>query len=195
MRMFNYSDLEGIQDILEGIAYIINLAEVESRDGSTHPHFNLVAQFNGIERILELFRRAPNNQIRNFSAACMGILYRKQAISDPTMRREIIVQCRSCIYDKDVFVEMLGQQALYCLSQSPNESKDLASLCIGYLYSGRRIPNRQMQRDIILHLIRLYRNYDGIKRTYVRIALLDLALESNNKQAMMDIGFDPLSLV
>ncbi|KAA6376702.1 MAG: hypothetical protein EZS28_027771, partial [Streblomastix strix] len=102
LKLFGHTDPYIIKLAALSIFNILG-AGINSTPASTpHPHFEVMQQLNGIDKLFTLFRRADvDNYTIDTAAVCIGRLFRAKEITNPTMAKAIFTHLKSLINDPD----------------------------------------------------------------------------------------------
>ncbi|KAA6373503.1 MAG: hypothetical protein EZS28_030971, partial [Streblomastix strix] len=102
IRLLDHQIIDIVDDVIVSIFNILNGGSNSTPSYSTHPHFDAISDYDGINQIFRVFKR---NDILKHSkdkaAECIGHLFRAREITNSEMREKIITYLKQIIDKKD----------------------------------------------------------------------------------------------
>ncbi|KAA6391413.1 MAG: hypothetical protein EZS28_013058, partial [Streblomastix strix] len=118
-RLLKYKgqDKHVVIDALMSIFYILSALAIKSKQLETHPHFEMVNKQQGVLKLYKLFLESRDNESKDYSAFCIGLLYRSKEI-DYSMREDIIEYVKSRISIPLYYAKDQVKLVLSCLARN-----------------------------------------------------------------------------
>ncbi|KAA6396750.1 MAG: hypothetical protein EZS28_007722 [Streblomastix strix] len=112
LRLLDHTNSEIVFDAIASINNILTDGFNSKTQTLPHPHFELMNEIKGIEKIYALFRRNISQNTICSAALCIGFLFRAKEIEDADMRREIVAHLKLLINDEELYIKTNSKAAL-----------------------------------------------------------------------------------
>ncbi|KAA6354978.1 MAG: hypothetical protein EZS28_049495, partial [Streblomastix strix] len=89
-RLLEHSHFLVIRDVIVSILNILAPVVNVTPETQPHSHFDIMNECGGVQKLYLLFRRDESKDSKDYSAVCLGFLFRAREINDKQMRKEII---------------------------------------------------------------------------------------------------------
>ncbi|KAA6394036.1 MAG: hypothetical protein EZS28_010437 [Streblomastix strix] len=116
LQLLDHANIDILDDAIDSLFNFLIEGANKSVISKVHPYFDMVQQFNGIEKIFNLFQRNANKNTRDTSAICLGFLFRSREITNVEIKVQIITFLKNHINDKDDWNKNQSRRSLKGLS-------------------------------------------------------------------------------
>ncbi|KAA6399215.1 MAG: putative protein kinase [Streblomastix strix] len=153
IRLLDHNDCEIVEHAIYSISNILHVGSNTESLSSQHPHFNVIFQSNGINKIFKLLNRDDlKQQTQNVAAECLGFLFQAREVTDDVMKSTIVSQLISTLYNPDNNQKNNAKYALIRLAQNNQNlaeiTKDIDLEQIGKNLKMKIQGSEQEQKDI-----------------------------------------------
>ncbi|KAA6378958.1 MAG: hypothetical protein EZS28_025515, partial [Streblomastix strix] len=90
LHLLDHSNIDVVEDAISSIFFFLLTGASTSLETEKHPHYDVIQQLNGIEKIFELFKKNVSKYSKDRSALSIGYIFRSQQITNSNMRVDII---------------------------------------------------------------------------------------------------------
>ncbi|KAA6404324.1 MAG: hypothetical protein EZS28_000142 [Streblomastix strix] len=118
LRILDHEDINILEDILYSIFILLSSGLNTVQHSQVHPHYKVIQQYGGTEKIIQLFKNNKNKRTKDFSSICFSFLYKAREITDSFQKNEIIPHLKTLIYDQDVQIKKNARIGLTLLAEN-----------------------------------------------------------------------------
>ncbi|KAA6364590.1 MAG: hypothetical protein EZS28_039883, partial [Streblomastix strix] len=124
LRLLNNSNVRVISNAIESIYNLLLNGSNTTPPNTEHPHFQIIQEAKGIEKIFELFCKDRSSKYQKDDAClCLGILFRAQVIPWE-MKNSIIKHLKTLLTDSNEYTKNSAKLALEELIQNEGNQKN-----------------------------------------------------------------------
>ncbi|KAA6376817.1 MAG: hypothetical protein EZS28_027656 [Streblomastix strix] len=182
LRLLSHTNSLVVNDAIVSIFHILISGANSNPGAKAHPHYDMIQQLHGVQKIFELFKKNVSKYSKDRAALSIGYIYPSREITDPNMRFEIINYLVSVLGDSDMKVkvkpvfncladnimncaEILNEQVLMKIKQ------DLKQPLEGNEEQIKSIIQKQENWCFLLKTILEGRNDDVLRKNIIQIGI------------------------
>ncbi|KAA6393425.1 MAG: hypothetical protein EZS28_011048 [Streblomastix strix] len=116
----DHPDENVVSDSISSIYNLLQCGTDTTPSDLLHPHFEIIQEEDGIEKLLELFQKSnQNTKVKDKIALCIGRLFRAKEIQNQQMKEQVIGYLISLLYVPDQWA--IDQSQIVCMGLVQNE--------------------------------------------------------------------------
>ncbi|KAA6398122.1 MAG: hypothetical protein EZS28_006351 [Streblomastix strix] len=152
LRILQHQNNEIVLSSIYSICSLLRGGLYTTQQGLPHPHFEIINQIDGINKIFSLINNNPDKKVKDAAAICLGRLHRSKEIKDQNMKIQIISHLKSLLTDPDDWTKQESFIALGFLAKnSANSSEIVKDIDLNVIIENMKKPlqgNDKEQEEI-----------------------------------------------